>query len=236
MYLWIIATVVAFFVKGVCGFANALVFSSILSFGTDNVNISPVGLLLDYPANIIMAVKERKHIQWKLCLPIAGIVLVGSIPGIFFLKNINAAYVKKGFGIVIAMIAIIMLIRELTGKKGKKSKVLLFVIGLASGILSGLYGIGILLATYMKSVTEDTHVFKANLCVVFLIENTCRIISYSIMGIITLQVLKRAAILWPIEIAAIALGMICSRFMNEKIIRLIVIAMLIVSGIALVLM
>ncbi len=233
MYLWIIATAVAFFVKGVCGFANALVFSSILSFGTDNVNISPVGLLLDYPANLIMTIKERKHIQWKLCLPIAGIVLVGCIPGMFFLKNINAAYVKKGFGIVIAVIAISMLIRELTGKEGKQSKVLLFVIGLASGVLCGLYGIGILLATYMSRVTKDTHVFKANLCIVFLIENTFRIISYSIMHIITLESLKHAAILLPVELVAIGLGMVCSKFLNEKIVKRIVIVMLIISGIAL---
>ena len=33
MYLWIIAAVGAYFIKGLCGFANTLVFTSILSFG-----------------------------------------------------------------------------------------------------------------------------------------------------------------------------------------------------------
>ena len=33
MYLWIIAAVAAYFIKGLCGFANTLVFTSILSFG-----------------------------------------------------------------------------------------------------------------------------------------------------------------------------------------------------------
>ena len=33
MIYWILATLTAFFIKGLCGFANTLVFTSILSFG-----------------------------------------------------------------------------------------------------------------------------------------------------------------------------------------------------------
>ena len=49
MYLWILATLIAFFIKGLCGFANTLIFTSILSFGSANVNISPVDLILAVP-------------------------------------------------------------------------------------------------------------------------------------------------------------------------------------------
>ncbi len=42
MWLWILATIVAFYIKGLCGFANTLVFTSILGFGTNNINISPI--------------------------------------------------------------------------------------------------------------------------------------------------------------------------------------------------
>ena len=63
MFWWIVATLLAFFVKGLCGFANTLVFTSILSFGNSNINISPVDLMLTYPPNLIMAWKERRNIQ-----------------------------------------------------------------------------------------------------------------------------------------------------------------------------
>ena len=46
MIYWILATLTAFFIKGLCGFANTLVFTSILSFGIVNANISPVELLI----------------------------------------------------------------------------------------------------------------------------------------------------------------------------------------------
>ena len=57
------AAVCAYFVKGLCGFANTLVFSTILSFSTNNVNISPVELVLGLPSNIMISYKERKSVQ-----------------------------------------------------------------------------------------------------------------------------------------------------------------------------
>ena len=41
-YLVIIAVICAFIVKGMCGFANTLVFTTVLSFSTNNINISPL--------------------------------------------------------------------------------------------------------------------------------------------------------------------------------------------------
>ena len=61
MTMWVIATFVAFFVKGVCGFANTLVFTSILSYGTANANISPTELLIGYPMNLLMTWNNRKE-------------------------------------------------------------------------------------------------------------------------------------------------------------------------------
>ena len=87
MFWLMIATLAAFFVKGLCGFANTLVFSTILSFGIDNINITPVELILGYPSNVIIAWKERKSVDWKVCLPLASLVLLGNIPGIILLKQ-----------------------------------------------------------------------------------------------------------------------------------------------------
>lgn len=48
MILWLIAAFTAYFVKGLCGFANGLIFTTILGFGAPNANISPVNTLLGY--------------------------------------------------------------------------------------------------------------------------------------------------------------------------------------------
>lgn len=234
MVWWIIATLCAFFVKGLCGFANTLVFSTILSFGNSNINISPVELLLGYPTNAILAWKERKSIKWSVCIPLALLVLAGNIPGILFLKNADTSLVKIVFGVVIVLIGIEMFFREKSTKKIKQSKVVLAIIGILSGILCGLYGIGALLGAYVSRVTDDSHSFKANICVVFLAENTFRIILYIVWGIITIDVIKQALVLVPFMLIGLFAGMASGKVLDEKFVKKMVIVMLIVSGAALV--
>lgn len=227
------AAVCAYFVKGLCGFANTLVFSTILSFSTNNVNISPVELVLGLPSNIMISYKERKSVQWKVCLPLAGLVLLGDIPGILLLKNTNTQVIKGIFGFVIITIGVEMLLREYMGKT-KKSQLLLITIGILSGILCGLYGIGALLAAYMGRVTDNSSSFKGNLCIVFLIDNLFRLVMYGVTGIITLATLKQSVILFPFMALGLFLGMKGSSFLDEKKIKKLVIIMLILSGVSLI--
>ena len=235
MIWWIVATICAFFVKGLCGFANTLVFTTMLSFGNSNVNISPVELILGYPTNIILAWKERKSIKWSVCIPLAFLVIVGSIPGALFLKNADTSVIKMFFGVVIILVGLEMLLREFQTKKIKQSKVVLGIIGVLSGLLCGLYGIGALLGAYVNRVTDDSSSFKANICVVFLVENTFRIILYGLWGIITFDIVKQAIILIPLMLMGLIFGMLSGKFLDEKLIKKLVIIMLIVSGIALIL-
>lgn len=209
------ATVCAYFIKGLCGFANTLVFSTILSFSTNNVNISPVELVLGLPSNIMISYKERKSVDWKVCLPLAGLVLLGDIPGILMLKNTDTQVIKGIFGFVIIAIGLEMLFREYMGS-AKKSQILLSVIGVLSGILCGLYGIGALLAAYMGRVTDNSSAFKGNLCIVFLIDNLFRLVMYSVTGIITVDTLKQSVILIPFMGLGLYLGMKGSSFLDEK--------------------
>jgi uncharacterized membrane protein YfcA len=165
---------------------------------------------------------------------LAGLVLVGSIPGIWFLKNADTGVIKVVFGIAIVLIGLEMLLRERNRKKAKESKVLLGIIGILSGVLCGLYGVGALLGAYIGRVTEDTKAFKANICVVFLVENTFRIILYAVVGIITLDILKQAVLLVPLMLLGLFLGMQSGKVLNDKLVKKLVILMLIVSGVALV--
>lgn len=232
--IWIVAAFAAFFIKGLCGFANTLVFTSILGFGSANVDISPVELLLGFPPNVIQTYKNRKNLKPQVVLPLIALVLAGSIPGALLLKNVNVNYLKVAFGAAVVIIGIEMLLREKSGKKGESSKIVLFIIGLISGILCGLFGVGALLAAYVGRVTESTDEFKANIGAVFLAENVVRIVLYSFLGIITLEAFKHALLLTPVMLLGLFAGMKSAKVLNEKVIKRIVIFLLIVSGIVLV--
>lgn len=234
MFLWILATLVAFFIKGLCGFANTLVFTSIMGFGEANVNISPVELILGFSSNLILTWKNRKKLNPSVFIPLAALVLCGSIPGAILLKNLNVQYLKIVCGIVIVLIGIEMMFREFKSSKVKESKIILGIIGLLSGILCGLFGIGALLAAYVGRVTKTTDEFKANISAVFIVENTFRIILYSVIGVITLESIKNAALLMPVMLIGLFLGIKSGQILDDKLVKKIVIVLLIISGIVLV--
>ena len=217
MILWIIAAICAFFIKGLCGFANTLVFTSILSFGVNNASISPVELLLGYPGNLLLAWKERKKINWKICGSLSALVMLGSIPGAFFLKNADTTVIKMIFGIVIILIGAEMLLREFRPRPMKQSNGFTIFIGVLSGILCGLYGVGALLGAYLISV-------------VFFIENTFRIILYICWGIITLDAAKQAVMLLPFMLGGLGLGIFAGTRIPERTVKRLVIVLLMISG------
>lgn len=235
MYLWIIAVIVSYFIKGLCGFANTLIFTSILSFGAANANISPIDLLLGCPANLILTWKNRKSLDPKVYLPLAALVLAGSIPGALLLKNVDAGAIKLVFGVVVIALGAEMLSREYSGKRMQSSRLALVIIGVAAGVLCGLFGVGALLAAYVNRVTEDGSSFKANISAVFIVDNIFRMILYTALGLLTTDTVRFALLLIPFALLGLFAGMKCSSRMDEKLVKKITSVLLILSGISLIL-
>ncbi len=235
MILWFIAAFTAYFVKGLCGFANTLIFTTILSFGAANASISPVDLLLGYPANLILTWKNRRSLEPKVYLPLAILVLAGSIPGALLLKNVDVKSIKLVFGVVVITLGMEMFTREYSKKNARSSKMVLAVIGVTAGVLCGLFGVGALLAAYISRVTDNDGSFKANISAVFIVDNTFRIILYKVLGLLTLETLKSVLLLIPFALLGLFTGMKCCGHMNEKNVRKITTVLLILSGVSLVL-
>ncbi|RKM55809.1 sulfite exporter TauE/SafE family protein [Butyrivibrio sp. X503] len=234
MTIWIIATLIAFYIKGLCGFANTLVFTSILAFGTTNINISPVELILGYPTNLILTWKSRNKLNKAIFIPLSILVLIGSIIGAVLLKKVNPGYIKIVFGIIVVLIGTEILLREFNKLQLKESKIFLGVIGVLSGVLCGLFGVGALLAAYIGRVSNNSEEFKANISAVFIVENSFRIILYIVLGIFTLSGIKQAIILFPFMLIGLFLGIKSSKILNEKTVKILVIVLLIISGVMMV--
>lgn len=249
----ILAVVAAYIVKGMCGFANTLVFSTLAGFFTDNVNISPVDLLLGYPSNLYIAWTERRGIRLRVCLPLCALVIAGCIPGAFLLTHVDARLLKIFFGFVVVGIALEMFFRE-RGANGAKnagaasagiapakpssrkgSPVFLVAIGLLSGILCGMFGVSALLVAYVSRTTDSQSGFRANNCIVFLVENTFRIGLYLASGILTAEVLKNALRLLPFMALGLFIGIFFHKRVPERTAKLWVIGLLIFSGVSLIL-
>lgn len=234
-WLWILAAAAAYFIKGLCGFANTLVFTSILSFGASNASISPVDLLLGLPANLILAWKNRERFDPRVSLPLAALVLAGSVPGALLLKDADTRAIKLVFGAVVAAIGAELLSRAYRRRRVRSSQAGLAIVGVTAGVLCGLFGVGALLAAYVGRVTEDDGSFKANISAVFIADNTFRIVLYGLLGLLRQDTARAVLLLIPFASLGLFAGIRCSSRMDERLVRKIVSVLLVLPGISLIL-
>ena len=136
------AVLAAYFVKGLSGFANSLVFGSIMNFFTTNLNIVPVDLLLGTPSNLILALHSRREIRWKTALILAAFMTVGTLPGVFLLKNGDDRMLKIVLGILILCLGVEMLTRDRRKAPRERKRWVTWALAALAGMLMGTFGIG----------------------------------------------------------------------------------------------
>jgi len=236
MALWMLAALVGYFVKGVAGIGNTLVVTSVMAYSRTNAEITPVELLLCIPTNLVVTWVYRRHINWKLAIAPMCMVLAGDVLGVLLLKNVDVTAVKAIFGVVLMLLSVEQLWRELRGKPGRAAHpALMLMLGIAAGVLCGMFGVGALLAAYFARVTTDDMTYKGTMSVIFTVENFFRVIAYSVTGLLTMQSLQNAAMLLPFMGLGLFLGIRLSSRMNACTMRIIIGVMLLLSGVPLVL-
>lgn len=227
------AVIVSYFFKGLCGFGNTLIFSSIMSFFANTVSITPVESVLCLPSTSFIAWKNRKDLHWNIILPVAAIMVAGCIPGILVLKNSSPVALKIVFGVIVIALGVEMLLRERAGKK-KGSKIVLGLIGLLAGAMSGLFGVGALMSAYMSRTTETAGEFRGNICMVFLINDLTRLVLYIATGVLNMEILVTVLKLAPFMVLGLAAGNFLADKINEKAVKKAITVLLILSGVSLV--
>ena len=227
------AVIVSYFFKGLCGFGNTLIFSSIMSFFANTVSITPVESVLCLPSTSFIAWKNRKDLHWNIILPVAAIMVAGCIPGILVLKNSSPVALKIVFGVIVIALGVEMLLRERAGKK-KGSKLVLGLIGLLAGAMSGLFGVGALMSAYMSRTTETAGEFRGNICMVFLINDLTRLVLYIATGVLNMEILVTVLKLAPCMALGLAAGNFLADKINEKAVKKAITVLLILSGVSLV--
>lgn len=232
-YLLAASVLFSYIIKGLCGFANTLIFGTIMSFRDDNVRISPIDLLLGLPSNIVMILKERRFLSAKIWLPSTAFMLLGSTAGAVLLKNADAGAVKVFFGLVVTVLGADSLLRQKRDKKGKMPLPLMIPTAVAAGILCGLFGVGALLAACISRMTDNSRAFRGNICMIFALESVYRLCLYLYLGIFTKHILMQVVSALPFMALGLSAGIFLSKKLNEKTIAKAVNLMLMLSGLLL---
>ncbi len=226
------AVLLAYTVKGITGFANTLVFSSVMSFFANNLSITPVEIILGTGPNVFIALRERHGFKWRVVAPLSILMMLGCIPGALFLKSGDPALIKTFFGIGITLVALQTLVMEKWNVK--PSKPLLVFIGLVAGIMCGMYGIGALLVAYVSRTTDTPAEFRANVCFVFILVDIFRASLYWATGIFTLAVVRTVLKLVPFMLVGLFIGTKLAGRLPAAFVKKVIMWMLALSGISLV--
>lgn len=224
------AIFLAYVVKGITGFGNTLVFSSIVGLFLDNRNISPVELVVGYPSNLLIAWRERRRLNPRVWLPLSGMVLLGSIPGVFILRYTDAGMLKKVFAAVVIYLGLSMALEWKSRSGRARSGGGFGFMGILSGMVCGMFGIGAFLAAYLMGRAEEPEAVKGNLCMVFLVENTFRIWMYGTASILPFSLIRQSLYLYGFMLAGLAVGLLLSGRINQRTARRVTGWMIVASG------
>lgn len=200
----------SYFVKGIAGFGDPLISNPMLSM-TDmqNNQITPMNLLMNWPLNFYIAFKNRKAFSIKSTIPMLICILIGMIPGMLFLKYATSWILKAALGLLILICGAEMLTRkESSGSSG--NPVIMALVSIASGFTAGLYGINLFFVAYIERTGYvNRSQFRGQMCFIFFIENTVRLIIYIVTGFYTVDIIKMACIS--------AVGVVCGMFLGSRV-------------------
>ena len=231
-----ISTLLAYIIKGITGFGNTLVMGSLFSFVVSNRLTTPVDLIFGIPTNTYIVWRGRKNISLKVVIPLSLMLLAGIIPGTFLLKEGNDRILKSILGVVVVGMALEMWTRKPNKNESQKNNpIFMVLIGVMSGVLAGLYGIGALLVAYISRTTDNKSEFRANICCVFLVDNIFRFFLYLYTGILNKEIFILTLFLSPAVFLGMMIGIKVDSKMKEETVKKVVIYLLIISGIILLL-
>ena len=226
-------TIVASFIQRVSGFGFGIFVMMFFPFFLPSYGESVMlsGLLAGSTA-LMIAVRNWKYIRWRLMWIVTFFNVLFSFVTTEYMRGMSNDTLKQCLGIVLILIALYFLFGE--GRMGKifKSKSAQVTIGSVSGVMGGMFAMpGPPLVLYCISTLEDKREYVTTLQAFSVVFNAFYTIFRIRAGFYSDDLL-----LWWVAgilgaIIGASVGSRCFELISNRTLKLIVYAMMIVSGI-----
>lgn len=225
---------VAYFVRGVAGFGSGLIAVPTLALMLPLQTVVPLVVLLDYVASASQGATNRQDIRWREILPLIPFSLIGVLVALFVLKRSDAELLIHGLGAFVIVFALYTLSGY--APKREHSRGWAVVAGTSGGMIGTLFGTGgPFYVTYFKARGLDKAAFRATFATIFLLDGAGRLFGYVGTGLFTLDFLTLAAAALPIMAVFLYLGGHVHTKLSQQAFQRAISALLIVSGVMLLL-
>jgi hypothetical protein len=224
-------------VKGITGFGSALFAVPLLLLLLDVKFVTPVFLLFDVTSGVILVGKNWRSIDRRLLfLLLAGMVL-GTGLGTWVLLSFSHEILKRVLGVLVGGWALTMLLQR-EPNVPSPGRALSAYLAPASGFLGGALGAmfsvnGPPIIIYLSHVLDEKQAFRATLYGVFFADACYKMILFTANRLLNREVFCFALIMAPFLVGGVLVGSWLQRFLEEEVFRRIVAAILVVTGVVL---
>lgn len=202
-------------VRSAFGFGEALIAVPLLALALPVETAAPVAVMVSITVAAIVVAQDWRDVQvpitvWLVLSSMAGIPL-----GLLLLRTVSEPIVKGALGIIVGAFAAAGLLNR--GSYELKNDRLVWLFGVAAGILGGAYGMnGPPLVVYGALRRWSPGHFRATLQGYFLPASVMGMIGYWVAGLWTASVNRYYVVSLPGVLLAIALGRYTARRIEPR--------------------
>ena len=164
-------------------------------------------LLVNLPVELSVVARSRREVRWRGVLLICAGIALGVPLGTAALGLGDARFVLVLLGAFLVVAGLVFLLLPATVRPVRWPPWSGPLWGLLSGVLAGLFGTGgppVIL--YYRLAGAEKAAFRGNLMAVFLLITLVRLPSYGVGGLITVDRLVGAALVFPAALLGALLG------------------------------
>ncbi len=195
---------IAYLVRGICGFGSGLIAIPVLSLMFPLKVAVPLVVMLDYLASAGQGFSLRQSIRWgevgRLIIP----ALIGVSTGLLIFHKVDAELLTRFLGGFVFLYALYSLWGPQMPRVSSWWAVPAAISGGAVGTLFGTGGP--FYVTYLKARQLDKTVFRATFACIFLLDGAARVVGYVGTAVVDIQLLVLLTMSLPVMILGMYLG------------------------------
>ena len=229
--LFILVLMFGVFVQATVGFGGTLLAMplGIMLVGLDLCK--PVMTFVAWITGVVVLVTDYKYINWRELLKMTGVMLIGVIGGVLVTGKIQLNWLLIVYAVIVAAVGVKKLFFP---SKKEPSKAVQNIALAVAGVMQGLFvSGGSFLAVYSVAQLKDKREFRATNNAVWALLNIIMIVTMSLEGAVTKDVLKFSAIAIVPTLIAVWLGGVFTKKIRQATFLKVIYIILIVSGIVL---
>lgn len=227
-----IAIFFGFYVQTVVGFAGSLIALPILLFVMKLPDAIAYISIFYLFSSVFLIAKEWKNIDRKVIVKLTLASVLGVILGIIVLTFAEPIILKKGLGVFIILYVAYALFAKKQRKLNSTGSISLGILG---GFFSGVFSTGgPLYVISVENSVKDIKAFRATMIGVLGVVTIVRVPALAISGILTLNHLKLALLIFPVFLLAQTLGKRTFLRINDNIFKKSLMALLCISAFVLI--